>query len=137
MGDRRSQAYGVEHPVPHHRHPLPAAPQGHVPAIGVGDLLGYNAGPRRPIRAFFQAELHDLTGDGRPDLVGSWNYAYRDGDPWAAPILYPSIDPAQPTQFGNLQRLRYFEPKSPESILDMDSAYSAVDCVDFNADGPL
>ena len=64
-------------------------PQGHVPAIGVGDLLRYNAGPHRPITSFFQAELHDLTGDGRPDLIGSWNYAYRDGDPWAAPILYP------------------------------------------------
>jgi len=115
----------------------PLRPQGHVPAIGVGDLLRYNAGPRRPITSFFQAELHDLTGDGRPDLVGSWNYAYRDGDPWAAPILYPSIDPGQPTQFGNLQRLRYFEPNSPESILDLHTAYSAVDCVDFNADGHL
>ena len=113
------------------------SPQGYVPAIGVGDLLRYNAGPHRPITCFFQAELHDLTGDGRPDLVGSWNYAYRDGDPWAAPILYPSIDPKQPTQFGNLQRLRYFEPKSPESIRDLHTAYSAVDCVDFNADAHL
>jgi hypothetical protein len=115
----------------------PLRPQGLVPAVGVGDLLRYNAGPHRPITSFFQAELHDLTGNGRPDLVGSWNYAYRDGDPWAAPILYPSIDPRQPTQFGNLQRLRYFEPNSPESIRDLHTAYSAVDCVDFNTDGQL
>ena len=112
-------------------------PQGHVPAIGVGDLLRYNAGPHRPITSFFQAELHDLTGDGRPDLIGSWNYAYRDGDPWAAPILYPSIDPLRPTQFGNLQRLRYFEPKSPGTIKDLHSAYSALDCADFDSDGLL
>ncbi len=112
-------------------------PQGHVPAIGVGDLLRYNAGPHRPITSFFQAELHDLTGDGRPDLIGSWNYAYRDGDPWAAPILYPSIDPLRPTQFGNLQRLRYFEPKSPGTIKDLHSAYSALDCADFDSDGRL
>ena len=110
-------------------------PQGHVPAIGVGDLLRYNAGPHRPITSFFQAELHDLTGDGRPDLVGSWNYAYRDGDPWAAPILYPSIDPLRPTQFGNLQRLRYFEPKSPGKIKDLHTDYSALDCADFDSDG--
>ena len=116
---------------------VPLRPQGHVPAIGVGDLLRYNAGPHRPITSFFQAELHDLTGDGRPDLVGSWNYAYRDGDPWAAPIVYPAIASKHPNQFGNLQRLRYFEPGSPDSLRDLHNAYSAVECVDFNGDGRL
>lgn len=112
-------------------------PQGYVPAVGVGDLLRYNAGRHRPITSFFLAELHDLTGDGQPDLVGSWNYAYRDGDPWAAPILYPSIDAGSPTQFGNLQRLRYFEPAAPDAVKDLHTAYSCVDCEDFNHDGRL
>jgi len=115
----------------------PPRPQGHVPAIGVGDLLRYNAGPHRPITAFFQAELHDLTGDGHLDIVGSWNYAYRDGDPWAAPICYPGIDPARPTQFGNLQRLRFFDPASPDDIQEVNTAYSAVDCLDLDGDGRL
>ena len=56
-------------------------PQDYVPPIGVGDVLRYNAGVPRPIAVPFVAGLVDLTGDGRADLVGCWNYAYRPGDP--------------------------------------------------------
>ena len=115
----------------------PLQPADQVPAVGVGDLLRYNSGTNRPITSFYSAELHDLTGDGRPDLVGSWNYAYRDRDPWAAPILYPALETGSPTRFGDLQRLRYFEPNTPETIRDLHTAYSSVDCVDFNSDGRL
>ena len=137
VGDPRHVKWQIEVRVHTADKRAPLRPQGYVPAIGIGDLLRYNAGRHRPITSFFLAELHDLTGDGRPDLVGSWNYAYRDGDPWAAPILYPSIDAKSPTQFGNLQRLRYFEPGTPNVIKDLHTAYSCVDCEDFNHDGRL
>ncbi len=116
---------------------LPLKPQSYVPAIGVGDLLRFNAGRRRPVTMFFSAGLHDLTGDGRPDLVGCWNYAYRDGDPWAAPIVYPSVDAQHPWQFGNLQRLRFFEPDAPARLKDFNTHYSSIDMADFNRDGRL
>ncbi|MEO1994095.1 MAG: hypothetical protein ABGZ17_02335, partial [Planctomycetaceae bacterium] len=84
-------------------------PAEYVPAIGSGDLLRFNAGPKRPITMFFSAALADLTGDGRPDLLGCWNYAYRPGDPWGGVILYPALQSDERWQFGELQRVRYFE----------------------------
>ena len=39
-------------------------PQAEFPAIGVGDLLRYNAGVPRPITTFYSMCLHDLNGDG-------------------------------------------------------------------------
>jgi hypothetical protein len=47
----------------------PLNPADQVPAVGVGDLLRYNSGTNRPITSFYSAELHDLTGDGLPDLI--------------------------------------------------------------------
>ena len=63
----------------------------YVPPIGVGDLLRYNAGESRPIACPYSAGLVDLRGNGRVDLVGCWNYAYRPGDPWDGIICYPRM----------------------------------------------
>ena len=59
--------------------PHPVA-QVHVPLIGTGDLLRFNAGEPRPVTLMNAMGLHDVTGDGRADLVGTWNYARRPGD---------------------------------------------------------
>ena len=44
--------------------------QAYVPPIGVGDLLRYNAGVRRPIGVPLVSGLVDLTGDGRGTSSG-------------------------------------------------------------------
>ena len=112
-------------------------PQEYVPAIGTGDLLRYNAGPRRPITMFFSAALADLTGDGRPDLLGCWNYAYRPGAPWGGVILYPALPSADRWQFGDLQRVRYFEESDPDTLHDFETYYNAIGTADFDKDGRL
>ena len=48
----------------------PLQPHAQPPLIGVGDLLRYNAGQPRPFALQFPARLVDLTGGGKPDLVG-------------------------------------------------------------------
>jgi len=112
-------------------------PQDYVPAIGTGDLLRFNAGSQRPITLFFSATLADLTGDGRPDLLGCWNYAYRPGDPWGGVIVYPALDSTRPWQFGDLQRVRYFESSDPDTLRDFETYYNAIGTADFDRDGRL
>ena len=87
----------------------PLEPKNRTPMIGVGDLLRYNAGEPRLICLAHGAKLIDLNGDGKRDLVGCWNYAYRPGDPWDGVICYPRVgDPAN-FEFGDLVRLRYVD----------------------------
>jgi len=115
----------------------PLKPQASVPAVGVGDLLRYNAGPSRPVTLFHSAGLHDLTGDGQPDLVGCWNYFYRPGDPSGGVIVHPAIDSRHPFRFGDRQRVRYFTPQQPSTLHDFDTHYNSADFADFNRDGRL
>jgi hypothetical protein len=68
----------------------PLAVRHRVPQIGVGDLLRYNAGVPRPIVLHGgAAQLVDLTGDGRADLVGCWNYYHRPDWPISGVVCYP------------------------------------------------
>ena len=105
----------------------------HIPAIGIGDLLRYNAQQTRPIMAFFSAGMHDLTGDGRADLVSTWNYAYRPGVPWDGVICYPRVGKGK-TEFGELRRLRYRTAKD-KTLRHFVSIYMSADCSDLNGDG--
>ncbi|MCA9075933.1 MAG: VCBS repeat-containing protein [Planctomycetaceae bacterium] len=108
-------------------------PQAEFPAIGVGDLLRYNAGVPRPITTFYSMCLHDLNGDGIADLTGTWNYAYRPGSPWDGVIVYPGVDPDRECEFGELVRLRH-DADGPQffSHIYMSSAFA-----DFNGDERL
>ncbi len=90
----------------------PLEPPVHTPAVGVGDLLRYNAGMPRPITTAYTARLIDLTGDGRRDLVGCWNYAYRPGWPWDGIICYPRVGHTDRFEFGNLVRVQQFPASS-------------------------
>ena len=82
--------------------------------------------------------LHDLTGDGRPDLVGTWNYFYRPGSPTGGVVFYPSTASSEhPYRFGDLQRLRYRSREKPPQFRDFSHHYNASDFADFNGDGRL
>lgn len=115
----------------------PLQPQDYTPAVGVGDLLRFNAGPSRPITLFYAAALADLTGNGRQDLVGCWNYAYRPGDPWSGLICYPRLDSDKP-EFGDLIRPRY-AMKSNDAVLHEFGGgnYVSAALADFNKDGRI
>jgi len=98
--------YEIRFSTADHRPPL--RPQMVTPMIGVGDLLRYNASQPRPIALIYPSRLIDLTGDGRRDLVGCWNYAYRPGWPWDGIFCYPRINGADKFHFGDVVRVRYF-----------------------------
>ncbi len=110
-------------------------PQDYTPAVGVGDLLRYNAGRPRPIAMPFPARLVDLTGDGKPDFVGAWNYAYRDDSPWDGIICYPAIGDPQSLQFGDLVRVRYVDKAGSTDFKHFSKIYMAADFADLNGDG--
>ncbi len=109
----------------------PLQPPSQVPAVGVGDLLRYNAGVPRPITLFYSMGLHDLNGDGTADLVGTWNYAYRPGSPWDGVICYPRAGENSVLEFGDLTRLRYDDGERRF----FSHIYMAAAFADFNGDG--
>ena len=116
----------------------PLVPQTYVPMIGVGDLLRYNTGRPEPITAYNAVGLADLTGSGRKDLMGCWNYAYRPGDPWDGIICYPRVGPSDRFEFGDLARLRYVERRGASELkhfVPENVHYMACDFADFNHDG--
>jgi len=115
----------------------PIIPQGPIPLIGTGDLLRYNAGQPRPIPLFYAAALVDLTGDGRPDLAGCWNYAYRPGDPWDGVICYPRWGEREAFLFGGLTRLHAIEKSAVGLPADFRHTYMSADFADFNRDGRI
>jgi hypothetical protein len=126
---------------------IAAHPQQYTPAIGVGDLLRYNAGRPRPITMFYGMSLVDLDGDGRRDLAGCWNYSYRADDPRSGIVYYPRVTDggdAQPAdaldanrsfQFGDLTRLRYRETLDAVELKHFVHTYTSADFTDMNGDG--
>ena len=111
------------------------APQDYVPPVGVGDLLRYNAAAPRPFAMPYPARLVDLTGDGKPDYVGSWNYAYRDDSPWDGIICYPGVGDPEKLEFGDLVRVRYVDKAGSADFKSCNKIYMAADFADLNGDG--
>ena len=110
------------------------SPQPHVPMIGTGDLLRYNAGEARPIALPYISGLVDLTGDGRRDLVGCWNYAYRPGWPWDGVICYPRHGGTDAFELGDLCRVRYVEQPDSREFKHLDGIYMHASFADLNGD---
>jgi len=113
----------------------PAAPRGRIPLIGTGDLLRYNAGVPRPIALISLSTLTDLTGDGRPDLVGCWNYAHRPGDPWDGVMCYPGAGRSGALEFGELLRPRVAARDDATECEYPSSVYMTADVADLDGDG--
>ena len=112
-------------------------PKAYTPQIGTGDLLRYNAGTPRPIELPYSAKLvDDLTGDGKRDLIGTWNYAHRPGEPWDGVVIYPRVGDTSNFEFAEMIRLRYINPPSiPDPVVFPDTIYQSVAFADFNNDG--
>lgn len=127
--DRRFEIRFKTTPI---RHPYGA--QKHVPSVGTGGLLRYNTGEPRPIVLPHCSGLADLTGDGLPDLVGCWNYAYRPGDPWDGPVCYPGVNSGAALHFGDLIHIRSKESTdAPAEVIS--TRYMFADFEDLNRDG--
>ena len=103
----------------------PLEPPLHVPLIGVGDLLRYNAGAGRPFCATrCMSGFTDITGDGRRDLLGIWSYAQRPGVPWHCTVMWPRVGSTDELKFGDMVQI----PSLPVQ------RYSAADAADLNGD---
>ncbi len=113
----------------------PLQPQEYVPMIGTGDLLRYNAGKPRPITLFNSMKLIDVTGDGKQDLVGCWNYYYRPGSPISGVICYAREGNDDDFAFGDLTRLRYVEKLGAKDFKHFDGVYVEADFADFTGNG--
>lgn len=113
----------------------PMKPAAFTPMIGVGDLLRYNAGEPRPITLAYPSGLIDLTGDGRRDLVGCWNYAYRPGWPWDGVICYPRAGADGTFLFGDLVRARYVSKPDATDFHFLSRIYMHAAFADLNKDG--
>lgn len=131
--DPRSAEFEIRFRSVQRRPPL--KPREFTPPIGIGDLLRYNASQPRPIAVPFLAGLHDLNGDGRLDLTGTWNYAYRPNWPWDGVICYPRTS-ANGFQFGDLVRVRHV-PVGADKPQFFSHIYMASDFADFDRDGKL
>lgn len=115
----------------------PLQPQEFTPQIGIGDLLRYNARQLRPIAVPYSPGLHDLNGDGRLDLTGTWNYAYRPGWPWDGIVCYPRVGNDTGFEFADLSRLRHALAAESKQQHFFSHTYMAVDFADFNRDERL
>ena len=110
-------------------------PQQYTPLIGVGDLLRYNAGVPRPITLIYLSRMIDLNGDGRPDMVGCWNYAHDPAYPWDGIFCHPRVGDDDKFEFGDLIRLRYVDTPSDNNVKFFGSVYMGADFADFDKDG--
>ncbi len=144
-GDRGRVAWVINHPD-HTEYEIrfaltaerpPLSPSPHVPLIGTGDLLRYNAGVPRPVTAIYLSRLADLTGDGRPDLIGCWNYARRPGDPWSSVYCHPRTGASGSFEFGDPVRLRYVDSPDARDFREMNSTYMHADLGDLTGNGLL
>lgn len=133
VADQRHTEFEIRFTTVAERPPLRS--QSFTPQIGVGDLLRYNAHRPRPITVAYSPGLHDLNGDGRLDLTGTWNYAYRPGCAWGGIVCYSRLS-EDAFEFGDLTRLRYVKGTAEESQF-FSHIYIAVDLADFNRDGKL
>ncbi|MHC4879261.1 MAG: FG-GAP repeat domain-containing protein [Planctomycetota bacterium] len=104
-----------------------------TPPIGVGDLLRYNSGRPGPVTLMQSMGLHDVTGDGRADLVGTWNYFRRPEAPTGGVVFYPAVKGSTPWAFGDLQRLRY--ATADGELRQFSHHYNSSAFADFNQDG--
>jgi len=109
-------------------------PSTYTPLVGVGDLLRYNANEPRPISLPYPARLIDLTGDGKRDLVGCWNYAHRPGWPWDGIFLYPREGNSDNFEFGDLVRIRYVSHADSTDFNFFSNVYMFADFADLNRD---
>jgi hypothetical protein len=98
-------------------------------------LLRYNAGEARPIELPCPVRLIDLTDDGRPDLVGVWNYAYRPGAPWNGVFCYPRAADSAEFAFADPIRVRYLKSQDAPEFHHFTQTYMSVDFADFDLDG--
>ncbi|WP_372933860.1 FG-GAP repeat domain-containing protein [Mariniphaga sediminis] len=112
----------------------PLQPKIYVPPVGVGDLLRYNAGEPRPVGMPYPARLIDLTGDGKRDLVGCWNYAYRPGLPWDGIICYPRVGDTDKFEFGDMVHIRYVSHADSTDYKYFSHIYMFADFADLNQD---
>lgn len=110
-------------------------PAKYTPIIGNGDLLRYNAGVPRPFALPYLSRLVDLTGDGKPDLVGCWNYAYRPGWPWDGIVCFRRVGDLDDWTFGDLVHLRYVENPDSAEFKFASATYMHADFADLNKDG--
>jgi hypothetical protein len=113
----------------------PLEPQVYVPLVGVGDLVRYNAGRPMPIALANSMRLVDLTGDGKPDLVGCWNYYHRPGSPISGVVCYPRVGSLDDFAFGDLVRLRYVTSRGSTDYKHFSGVYVEADFADVNGDG--
>ncbi len=109
-------------------------PKAYTPLVGVGDLLRYNANEPRPIGIIYPARLIDLTGDGKRDLIGCWNYAHRPGWPWDGIFLYPREGNTDNFKFGDLIRIRYVSHADSTDFKFFSNIYMFADFADLNKD---
>jgi hypothetical protein len=107
-------------------------PQEFVPMVGVGDLLRYNAGEGRPLTLASSLRLVDLTGDGKRDLVGCWNYYHRPGSPISGLVCFPRVGGEDEFSFGDMARLRFIEDGE---LQHFPGTYVYADFVDLDGDG--
>ena len=114
---------------------LPLVPADYTPLIGVGDLLRYNAEVPRPFTLPYLSRLIDINGDGKRDLVGCWNYAYRPGSPWDGIVCYPRVGSTEGFEFGDLVRIRYVDTAGSTDFKHFSTTYMMADFADFNGDG--
>lgn len=110
-------------------------PQAYVPMVGVGDLLRYNAGVPRPITLARALRLVDMTGDGKADLVGCWNYYHRPGSPISGIVCYPRVGPEGDFTFGDMIRLRFVTEPDSRDFQHFPGIYIEADFADMNGDG--
>ncbi|MBT4503641.1 MAG: VCBS repeat-containing protein [Gemmatimonadetes bacterium] len=133
IGDPDHRKYEVRFRTAEERPAL--VPQEYVPMVGVGDLLRYNAGVPRPITVAYSMRLVDMTGDGRTDLVGCWNYYHRPGSPISGIICYPRVGADSDFIFGDMVRLRYVTEFGSEEYHHFPGTYIQADFGDFTGNG--
>ncbi len=103
--------------------------------VGVGDLLRANGEAPNPV-TLFSFDLLDLDGDGRADLIGTWNYYHRPGTPISGVVAYPRVGPDDELRVGDLVRLRYRDPGA--SMLQyFPGTYVHAAFADLTGDGRL
>ncbi|MCK5805305.1 MAG: VCBS repeat-containing protein [Lentisphaeria bacterium] len=108
-----------------------------VPLVGVGDLLRYNAGESRRIALPFPSDLVDLTGDGKRDLAGCWNYFYGYKDEISGVVCYPRVGSGERFEFGDMIRLRHVSSADAADFKEFTSRspYQDAAFADLNRDG--